>query len=174
MDDEEARQRRAEESQAVVAGLQQPERESPAEKSELISKLTEDDLQTPGQTDDPLLRNLATKDIPSANFSEEEAWEFRHYLDVVLERKRAAYPHENQDVTGVLREWVHDDPEAGLQPVTKQDLLTDETFKQGIAARVTKGKQGTLLGLSLRSIKESVVRRDSSEEKRGGILGKLR
>lgn len=169
----EERQERAEDTKALIAGLQQPrkgEEETAQDKSELIEQLTEDDLVASDQA----LQNLTTKDIPSANFSEEEAHEFRHYLDAMLERKRAAHPHEGQDVVGVLREWVHDDPSAGMRPVTKEDQLIDETFKQGVAARITKGKDGSLIGLALRSIKESVLRRDGDRSSGGGILGKLR
>lgn len=168
----EDQQERAEDRQALLTGLQQPgaQEETPADKTELIEQLTESDLVATDGT----LQNLLTKDIPSANFSEEEAHEFRHYLDVVLERKRAAHPHEGQDVVGVLREWVHDDPSAGLDPVDRGDLLMDETMKQGVAARITKGKQGSLIGLALRSVRESVLRRDGSSSSGGGLLGRIR
>ena len=122
----EDRQERAEESKALIAGLQSRRGSSEnddIDKSELIEQLTEDDLVASDQA----LQNLTTKDIPSANFSDEQSHEFRHYLDVMLERKQAAYPHEGQDVVGDLREWVHDDANAGLRPVSKQDLLIDET-----------------------------------------------
>lgn len=167
----EEQQRRAEESDAMVSGLRNgPREDTVEEKTELLEQLTEDDLQTTNDT----LANLSTKDIPSANFSEEEANEFRHFLDVALERKHAAYPHEGQIVTGPLREWVHDDRSAGLRPVSKQDLLIDETHKQGVAARITKGKDGSLLRQALQSIRQSVLRRDDTGESGGGILGKLR
>jgi len=168
-DDLEERQRRNEESQAMLSGLNGIE-DTPKDQAELLEQLADDDLVASDET----LQNLTTKDIPTANFSEEEAHEFRHYIDVVLERKQAAYPHEGQDVTGILREWAHDDPEAGLDPVSKQDRLTDETFKQGIAARTTKGKEGSLITLALRSITESVVRRRGDNNSGGGILGRLR
>jgi len=165
----EERQERAEESNAMVNRLR-GEGDTVEEKTELIEQLTDDDLDAADGT----LRNLTTKDIPSANFSEEEATEFRHYLDVVLERKRAAHPHEGQDVVAELREWVHDDQSAGLEPVSKSDLLTDETFKQAVAARITKGKDGKLLESALRSIRESVLRRGSDDSGGGGLLGKIK
>lgn len=164
------RQQRAEESDAMVSGLRQGREDTLEEKTELIEQLTDDDLGAADAT----LQNLTTKDIPSANFSEAEAHEFRHYLEVVLERKKAAHPHEGQDVTGELREWVHDDQEAGLEPVSKNDLITDNTFVQAVAARITKGKEGKLLDSALRSIRESVLRRDSEDSSGGGILGKVR
>jgi hypothetical protein len=157
-------------TEAALQGLSPDPQEEKQDTSELIEQLTDSDLVAADGT----LKNLATKDIPSANFSEEEAEEFRHYLDVVLERKRAAYPHEGQLMTGILREWAHDDPDAGLEPVDKHDLLADETYKQGVAARITKGKRGSLIGLALRSIRESVVRRGGNDDKGSGILGKLK
>jgi len=164
------RQTRVEESNAMLNALREPAEETPEERTELLQQLTDHDLVM----SDPALQNLLTKDIPSANFSEEQAKEFRHYLDVLLERKTAAFPHEGQDVTGPLREWVHDDPNAGLEPVSKQDLLTDETAKQAVAARITKGQDGSLLRLSLRSIKESVLRRGDEKKSGGGLMGRFR
>jgi hypothetical protein len=167
------RQQEAASAQVLANGVQGAEAadDDDAEKTELLEQLTDDDLVAADDT----LQNLVTKDIPSANFSDEEAVEFRHYLDVVLERKKAAQPHEGQEVVGIVREWAHDDPEAGMEPVSKEDLLTDETYKQGVAARITKGKNGSLLGLALRSIRESVLRRDgSSSSEGGGLIGKLK
>jgi hypothetical protein len=68
---------------------------------------------------------------------------------------------------------VHDDPSANRQPVDSKSKLVDETFKQGIAARITKGKQGTLIGQALRSIRESRVHREA-DAGGGGLLGKIR
>lgn len=166
---EEQRQEAVADTEAMVRGLD-PQEQDDVEKTKLLEQLTDDDLVAADDT----LQNLTTKDIPSANFSDEEAVEFRHYLDVVLERKRAAYPHEGQVMTGIVREWAHDDIDAGLEPISKQDLLTDETFKQGVAARITKGKGGSLIGLALRSIRESVLRRGDRRESGGGILGRLK
>jgi len=168
--DIEQRQRMNEDSKAVLSGLNQPDENDDRDRAELLDQLTDSDLVAADAT----LQNLASKDIPSANFSEAEAQEFRHYLDVAIERKRAAHPHPDQDVTGILREVVHDDPEAGLDPVDPRDRLLDDTFRQGVAARMTKGKEGNLLGLALRSIKESVLRRGEQQSSGGGILGRFR
>lgn len=168
----EEHQQRQEESRAILQGLQGPDEHNPHDKAQLIEELTRSDLTAPNG--DAALANLITKDIPSANFSEEESTEFRGYVDVAILKKRARHPHEGQDVTGVLREWVHDDPNAGLQPIDKGDLLGDETFGQAVKARVSKGRQGTLLRTTLASIKESVVRREGSSEGSGRILSRIR
>jgi len=160
----------AEDSRALLQGLQMPDDQSAAQKAQLIQQLTDaDDLNA----SDDSLDNLLTTDIPSANFGDAESLEFRHYLDVILERKRAAYPHDKQIVIGALRAFVHDDPSANRQPVDSKSKLVDETFKQGIAARITKGKQGTLIGQALRSIRESRVHREA-DAGGGGLLGKIR
>lgn len=156
-------------NQALLAGLQQPETDTPADKSSLIDQLTSNDIEASSDE----LANLVTKDFPSGNLSEEEAWEFRHWLDVVLDRYRSSYPHKDSDVTGVLREVVHDDPTAGLQPKSDADIIQDETFKQAVAARLTKGRQGRLLGLTLPSVKESVLRHADDDESSGGLIGKM-
>jgi hypothetical protein len=165
-------QQEAAEQDALLNGLNQaaqPERpEEEKHKVEMLEQLTESDLVA----SDDALQNLTSKDIPSANFSEAESHEMRHYLDVVAERKRAAKPHDDQLMTGILREWAHDDPSAGTESVDREDLLIDDTFRQGIMARISKGKEGSLLGLALRSINESVLRRGDSSD--GGLIGKLR
>jgi len=166
------RQDEAAAADALVNGVnrQEPD-EDDADRAELLDQLTDNDLAAA----DDALQNLTTKDIPTANFSDEEAEEFRHYLDVVLERKRVAQPHEGQLVTGIIREWAHDDPDAGLKVPSKRDKLLDETHKQGVAARITKGKNGSLIGLALRSIRESVLRRRGGDSSGGGgLLGKLK
>lgn len=170
--DPETQRARQEEGQAALQGLQMPGEDTPGDKTELLEELSESDLLD--TVDDPALRNLATKDIPTANFDEAEEAEFRAYMDVALLKKRARHPHEGQDVTGVLREYVHDDPAAGLEPIDKGDLLGDETFAQAMKARVSKGKQGSLMRTVLSSIRHSVVRRESGSQDGGRLLSKLR
>jgi len=167
---EQTRQDKAAEADALAAGIREGEDETPAEKAELLDQLTASDLVASDDT----LRNLATKAFPSGNFDEEQFIENRHFLYVIKERAHAARPHEEQLVTGIDREWAHDDPDAGLEAPDKRDLVIDETYKQGVAARLTKGKDGSLLASALQSIKESVLRRGDGQESSGGILGKLR
>lgn len=164
--------KRKEEGQGALAGLQGPAEESPAEKTDLLQELSESDLLD--GVDDPALRNLATKDIPTGNFNEAETAEFRAYVDVALLHKRARHPSEDQDVTGTLREWVHDDPTAGLDPVDKRDRQRDETFGRAVKARVTKGKGGSLVRRVLSSIRHSIMQRESGDDDDGGrILERL-
>jgi hypothetical protein len=171
-DDIQEQQEAAAEQDALLTGLNnaaQPDRpQDNQNKVQMLEQLTDSDLVA----SDDALQNLTSKDIPSANFSEAESHEMRHYLDVVAERKRAAKPHDDQLMTGILREWAHDDPNAGTESVDREDLLVDDTFRQGIMARISKGKEGSLLGLALRSINESVLRKGDSDS--GGVLGKLR
>jgi hypothetical protein len=165
-------QEREEETKAAIAGLQDGGEETTRDKTELLEELSESDLLD--EIDDQALRHLATKDIPTANFDEAGEAEFRAYMDVALMKKRARYPHEGQDVTGILREVVHDDPSAGLQPIDKGDLLSDETFAQAMKARVTKGRGGSLVRAILSSIKHSIVSRESEDSSSGRILGRLK
>lgn len=167
---ERIRQDEAAAADALAAGIREGDEETPAEKAELLEQLTASDLVA----SDDSLRNLASKAFPSGNFDEEQFIENRHFLYVIKERAHAARPHEEQLVTGIDREWAHDDPDAGLEAPDKRDLVLDETYKQGVAARLTKGKDGSLLASALQSIKESVLRRGDREDSSGGILGKLR
>jgi hypothetical protein len=156
-----------------MAGMQMPEEDTPRDKTELLEELSESDLLD--EINDPALRNLATKDIPTSNFDDGQVAEFSAYVDVALLKKRARHPHEGQDVTGVLREWVHDDPHAGLDPIDKGDLLSDETFARAIKARVLKGKNAGLMRTVLSSIRHSVVERKGGDDDSGGrILSRLR
>ena len=165
--------RRQEESQGALTGLQGPGQETPAEKTDLLKELSESDLID--RVDDPALQNLATKDIPTGNFDEGETAEFRAYVDVALLHKRARHPHEDQDVTGALRKWVHDDPDAGLDPVDKRDRQRDETFGRAVKARVTKGKNGSLVRRVLSSIRHSIMQRETGGDDDGGrILDRIR
>jgi len=159
-----------EESQARLQGLNMPEEDD--DQTELIQELSQSDLLQ--QTDDRALQNFLSKDIPTSNFSEEELAEFRAEVDIVLMKKRARYPHENQDVTGVLREWVHDDPSAGLNPQDKGDFLADQTLGQTIKARINKGKDGSLVRTVLSSIKHSIVDRGTGGDSGGRLLSRIR
>jgi len=156
-DSVEEQQRRAEETKTALTGLQQREQDDPRDKTELLEELSKSDLKD--EIDDKALRFLASKDIPTSNMSEEDVQEFKNYLDVLLMRKRAHYPDENQALTGVLREVAHDDPDAGLQPIDKGDLLADEAFAQSMKARVLKAKNGGLISKVLSSIRVSKVSR---------------
>lgn len=172
--DPDDKQDRAVDSKAQLAGLQAaPQEETPENQAQLLEELTCHDIDAPNG--DKALANLLTKDIPSANFSGEEAQEFRAYVDVALMKKRARHPHEGQIVTGVLREWVHDDPDAGLEHIDRGDLLADETFGQVVKSRVSKGRDGTLLRTVLSSIRQSIVRREDGGNDGGGrILSRLK
>lgn len=173
--DPDAQQERAVDSKAQLAGLQAATQdETPENQAQLLEELTWADIEPPNG--DEALANLLTKDIPSANFSGEEAQEFRAFVDVALMKKRARHPHEGQIVTGVLREWVHDDPDAGLDHIGRGDLLADETFGQSVKARVSKGREGTLLRTVLSSIRQSIVRREGGSGDSGGgrILSRLK
>lgn len=170
-----AQQEAAAEQEALLNGLTDAAQAGGARekkhKVEMLDQLTEADLDASDET----LRNLLTKDIPAGNLSEQEAHELRHYLDVMYERHQFAKPHDDQLMTGMLREWAKDDKHAGQhEPPTREDKILDDTYRQGIAARISKGKEGSLLGLALRSINESVLRRGDDSDDSGGLLGKLR
>jgi hypothetical protein len=171
-DEIQEQQQQAAENDALLTGLnnasQQGGPHEQRQRSEMLEQLTDDDLVA----SDEVLQNLVSKDIPSANFSEQEAHEFRHYLDVVHERKQFSKPHDDQLLVGGLQEIAHDDPRAAQEPPGRNDELIDDSFRQGVMARITKGKDGSLLGLALRSINESVLRKGDSDN--GGVLGKLR
>lgn len=171
-EDPSERQRRQEEINAGQTGLKMPEEDDARDKTELLEELSESDLKE--ELDDEALRFLATKDIPTSNMSEEDVAEFRNYMDVVLMKKRARYPDEDQDITGILREYVHDDPSAGLQPIDKGDLLADEAFAQSMKARVLKAKDGSLLRTVLSSIRVSQVHRPGSDDSSGRLLSRIR
>ncbi len=169
-----AQQQEAAEQEALLNGLtdaaQADDVREKKHKLEMLNQLTEADLDA----SDEALRNLLTSDIPSGNLSEQEAHELRHYLDVMYERHQFQKPHDGQRMVGIHARWAKDDEHAGQhEPPTREDKILDDTFRQGIMARISKGREGTLIGLALRSINESVLRRgDDSDE--GGLLGKLR
>lgn len=170
--DAEAVRERERTSRLGMAGLQVPEEDTPRDKTELLEELSESDLKD--RIDDPALYNLLTKDIPTSNFDEAQVAEFEGYVDVALLKKRSHYPHENQDVTGILREWVHDDPNAGLTPIDKGDLLSDETFARAVKARVHKGKNAGLIRTVLSSIRHVLTERRGDDDSGGRILSRLR
>lgn len=170
-----AQQEAAAEQEALLNGLTDAAQTDGARekkhKVEMLDQLTEADLDASDET----LRNLLTKDIPSGNLSKQEAHELRHYLDVMYERHQFAKPSEDQRMVGIHAQWAKDDENAGQrEPPTREDKILDDTYRQGIAARISKGKEGSLLGLALRSINESVLRRGDDSDDSGGLLGKLR
>jgi hypothetical protein len=159
-------QRDAADQDALLRGLDQdPDDDNTVQ---MLQQLTDDDLIS----SDPSLDNLTSKAIPTANFDAAESHEFRHYLDVISERQRSRVPSDDQLMTGISRQWAHDDPNAGDESITRQDAIIDNSHKHGVAARATKGKEGSLLGLALRSISESVLRRGDADDD-GGLLGKI-
>lgn len=167
----EERQQRQERFQTAQAGLQAPEMDDASDKTDLLNELAEYDQKD--AIDDEAKERMATKDIPTSNFDDGDVAEFRGFMDVLRMKKRARYPDEGQDVTGVWREVVHDDPEAGLYPVDKGDLLADEAFFQSMKARVLKARNGNLVTRVLSSIRVSKV--DRGEDDSGGrLLSRIR
>jgi len=169
--DPEEQQRRHEDIKTGQTGLQVREQDDPSDKTDLLEELSEFDRLD--EIDDDTLRMLATKDIPTSNVDEADVAEFRGFMDVARMKKRARYPDEGQDVTGVWREVIHDDVEAGLQPVGKGDLLADEAFFQTMKARVLKAKNADLVTRVLSSIRVSKVDRGGGDGG-GRLLSRLR
>jgi hypothetical protein len=156
--------------QALMSGLERGarEREREQDRVEMLDQLTDDDIDSASD----VLDNLTTKDIPSGNFDAAEANELRNYLDVVHELEKCKQPHPGQLMTGVMREVAHGDSDADRDVPTRDDVILNDTFIEMTRARISKGKDGKLLGLSLRSITESVLRRGDSDG--GGLLGKIK
>lgn len=170
-DSPEQRQRQQERFQTAQAGLQAPEQYDASDQKDLLEELSEFDQLD--EIDDEAMKRVATKDIPTSNFDEADVAEFRAYMDVLRMKKRARYPDEGQDVTGVWREVVHDDPQAGLHPVDKGDLLADEAFFQSMKARVLKAKNADLVTRVLSSIRVSKVDR-GGDDSDGRLLSRIR
>jgi hypothetical protein len=170
--DPDDQRKKAEDTRAALTGLKAPDSETDRDRVELLEQLSESDII--GDIDDEALQHLGSRDIPTANFDEAGEAEFRAYMDVALFKKRARHPHEKQDITGALREVVHNDPEAGLEPIDRGDLLSDESFAQTMKARVTKGRAGQLVRAILSSIKVSRVERERDDSGGGRLLGRLR
>lgn len=161
------------EREAGLTGLQQPDDETDDEKQDLIETLSNSDDLAPA-TAEEALQNLLSTDIPQANFSNSQLWEHREWVRVALRVVECQRPHSNQDVTGDLRAYVHDDPDADLEPMSVEDRIQNETFQRGMDARVSKARQGGLVESALSSIKQSVVRRVNSGSSSGGLLGRLK
>lgn len=141
------------------------------ERASLIEATVETELEEPSRK---LLQNLAAKDIPLANFSEEDVHEMKWFQEIVAEKWRAAHPHPESVLQGTLREWAFDDPTESLEALDTSEHIQGETFKWGTYSRATRAEEGFQQETNSKQVRETVARSPDRKESSGGLLGRWR
>jgi len=174
---EEAQQIQTEESvlqRGVGAAEQQP---PPLEEgqSDFLEALTKTNIrETLDDRSVQLLENLISQDLVLANFSGDEVHEIKWELRIIKKAFFAMHPPADSLITGRFREWVYDDNDAGLEPLTAKERMLVDTFFKNVWARVTRAKNMKQQEMMSKSINESYVKRDTGEDNDSGILNRLR
>lgn len=120
-----------------------------------------------------LLRNLISKDFVLANLNKEEVHELKWRLRIKREKFYAMHPSRECLVTGEDREYINDDRNDSLLPLTQEQKIVADDFFDGIWVRITRAKGMKQQEIMKTSIHESHVQRDQQEQQSGGLLGRL-
>lgn len=141
------------------------------ERANLIETTVETELEEPSRQ---LLHNLASKDIPLANFKEEDIHEQKWFQEIVLEKFKAAHPHSKSVLQGVLREWAFDDPTESFEALDPTEHIEGDTFNWGTYSRATRAEKGFQQETNSKQVRETVARSPDREKSSGGLLGRWR
>jgi hypothetical protein len=138
-----------------------------------LRELTRTDLSALDEASYELLQNLVSQDWLLGQYNESELLELKMDLLIIKEGFYAMHPSSDCVVTGEFREYVYDDPDESLEPLTQKARFQVETFFKAVWTRVTRGRNFKQQEMLVKSINESFVQ-DGREESGGGILGRFR
>lgn len=169
MSAEEAQQRRLHE--ANLTGGATEDREG--EAAEILRYLSNvDDL--PIGSDDPVMGQLVSKLVSTANLTEEQVksneWVFEYILVLYL----CKFPRPDGMHSGD-RAWSHDDVDAFREPMQPERRMEIEAHVSMSTLALTRSEGMAAVKEGTRTVKESIVSDEkASNSSSGGILGRLR
>lgn len=167
----EQERKREQEHALHQSNLTQAQAPSGAERANLIETTVESELDEPSRQ---LLHNLASKDIPLANFDEDDIHEMKWFQEILLEKFKAAHPHSDSVLQGTVREWAFDDPSESYEALSPEEEIEADTFQWGTYSRATRAEDGFQQETNSKQISESVTRSPDRDTSGGGLLGRWR
>lgn len=149
-------------------GRQNQEEGQAAEILRYISDI--DDL--PISRDDPVMGQLISKLVSTANLTKEQVksneWVLEYLLVLYLSKHPPKY-----GMHGVERAIAHDDPQEAIEYLSAEDRMQLESFIQIDKLAFTRSEGFKAVEESTRNVNESVVRDDSKQADSGGLRGYL-
>ncbi len=139
-------------------------------KGEYLNQLVKSELDPDRKR---ILANLLSRDFVLGNLTAEETHEFKWQIWVIREKFLAMHPSEGSAIRGTFRAWLHDDPDAALEPLSQQEKHQVDQFFHGVWTRITRSKESKQQEIMSTSISESYVQRGDTNES-GGLLNRWR
>jgi hypothetical protein len=113
------------------------------------------------------LRSLLSRDFVLSNLSEAEVHEMRWLARNLALRVFAIHPSKKSHMTGSYRQWVFDEPNQGLSPLSDGQRAKIRSFILAYIARVSRSKAGWQQEELSRQYQVSEMRTDSDDDDGG-------
>jgi hypothetical protein len=113
------------------------------------------------------LRSLLSRDFVLSNLSEAEVHEMRWLARNLALRVFAIHPSKKSHMTGSYRQWVFDEPNQGLTPLSDGQRAKIRSFILAYIARVSRSKAGWQQEELSRQYQVSEMRTDSDDDDGG-------
>jgi hypothetical protein len=110
------------------------------------------------------LRSLLSRDFVLSNLSEAEVHEMRWLARNLALRVFAIHPSKKSHMTGSYRQWVFDEPNQGLSPLSDGQRAKIRSFILAYIARVSRSKAGWQQEELSRQYQVSEMRTDSDDD----------
>jgi len=135
-------------------------------------ELTEDHFQElveAGVPEDTVfqLRSLLSRDFVLSNLSEAEIHEMRWLARNLALRVFAIHPSKKSHLTGTYWQWVFDEPNQELKPLSDGQRAKIRSFILAYIARVSRSKAGWQQEELSRQYQVSEMRTDSDDDEGG-------
>jgi hypothetical protein len=89
-----------------------------------------------------MLKNLVSRDFVLGNLTGAEVKEKKWLARNLAKRVFAAHPSQESNLTGEWREFILDEPNQGLKPLTDEQRTMIQTYIFNFIVRVTRSKGG--------------------------------
>lgn len=144
-----------------------------SEAAEILRYLSQiDDLPDDAENDE-VMGQLISVLTSTANLTAEEVRSNEWYREIILTLYLAMKPTK-EGIHGSDREWVHDDPDASLDPLDAQQRVMLEAAVMNSKLALSRSEDFTAAKEATRNVSESVVHDEAGQNgSGGGILGRV-
>jgi len=139
----------------------------------ILRALSEVDDLPINPEDDPVMGQLVSKLSSTANLTEEQVRSNEWWREIIYTLYLTLKPRE-EGAHGSWREWMHNDANANIEPMTTRERLEWETFIGMSKLTVSRSEGAKVMEEAVRTVSESIVNDgEGGGGSSGGLLGRL-
>lgn len=131
------------------------------QKAEYLERLMETDMSDAGIR---LLDNMVDRSWMLGNISDAEHHDFKWWFRCLWLDIKAEFPRPESGVTGDVRQFVLDDRDEGLEPLTGQQKIIIKQMLRALEPIVSRSVEGFQQEMNVKSISVSEVMDNDSDD----------